>query len=311
MGPGNMVMAGRTNVIVNPDGRVLHLRTGKPAQPRLLDDTPVKIGPKDDPRQALAAWLVAPDNPYFARAMANWTWAQLFGKGIVDPPDDMCRANPAVHPALLDALARHFVSHKFDVKDLIRTIAISEAYGLSSATIPGNEGDSRLFSHHVPRPLSAHQMADALAQATDVLNVYSVGDRVVSKRERRRSIECSDAASTQSVILDAFGRCDRSTVCATVPTPSLSLRQSLVLIGGDIVESKITNLNGYLANALKLELEPEELVENLYFRTVCRPPNPEELSRWAAELKHASSLSEAAEDLFWSLLNSREFAFNH
>jgi hypothetical protein len=154
-------------------------------------------------------------------------------------------------------------------------------------------------------------MADALAQATDVLNVYSVGDRVVSKKERRRSIDFNDAASTQSVILDAFGRCDRSTVCATVPTPSLSLRQSLVLIGGDIIESKITNLNGYLANALKLELEPEELVENLYFRTVCRPPSAEELSRWVAELKQAPSPGEAAEDLFWSLLNSREFAFNH
>jgi len=311
MGPGNMMMAGRTNISINPDGQVIHLRTGKPAQPRLLDHSPVKLGARDDPRRTLAAWLTAPDNPYFARAMANWTWAQLFGKGIVDPPDDMSRANPPVHPALLDALAKHFVGRKFDLKDLIRTIATSEAYGLSSATVPGNEHDARLFSHHVPRPLSAHQMADALAQATDVLNVYSVGDRVVSRKERRRSIDFNDAASIQSVILDAFGRCDRSTVCATVPTPLLSLRQSLVLIGGDVIESKITNLNGYLANALKLELEPEALVENLYFRTVCRPPAAEELSRWTAELKQAPSLSEAAEDLFWSLLNSREFAFNH
>ena len=87
----------------------------------------------DDPRKALAAWMTAPDNPYFARATANWVWAQLFGKGLVDPPDDMSRANPPVHPELLDALARHFVEHKYDLRDLIRTIAISEAYGLSSA----------------------------------------------------------------------------------------------------------------------------------------------------------------------------------
>ena len=78
-----------------------------------------------------------------------------------------------------------------------------------------------------------------------------------------------------------------------------------------MIESKISSLNGYLSSALKLELEPEELIENLYFRTVCRPPTAEELSHWSAELKKASSQREAAEDLFWALLNSREFAFNH
>jgi hypothetical protein len=112
-------------------------------------------------------------------------------------------------------------------------------------------------------------------------------------------------------ILDTFGRCPRTTTCASVQTPPLSLKQSLLLIGGDVVESKVQSLNGYLASALKLELEPEELVENLYFRTVCRPPSPEESSRWAAELKQSASPREPAEDLFWALLNSREFAFNH
>ncbi len=116
--------------------------------------------------------MTAPDNPYFARAMANWVWAQLFGKGLVDPPDDLSRSNPPVHPELLDALARHFVEHKYDLRDLIRTVATSEAYGLSSGTVPGNEKDTRLFSHHLPRPLTAHQMADALAQATDVPNFF-------------------------------------------------------------------------------------------------------------------------------------------
>ena len=71
-------------------------------------------------------------------------------------------------------------------------------------------------------------------------------------------------------------------------------------MGGDVVEGKVSSLNGYLAGALKLELEPEELVENLYFRTVCRPPTAEELSHWSAELKQAGSKSEAAEDLFWA-----------
>lgn len=297
-------MMGKTVVKINPAGQVEHLRTKKPADPRLLDKKPIKVAEKDDPRKPLADWITAPDNSYFSRAMANWTWAQFFGKGIADPPDDLSRANPPVHPELLDALAKHFVAKKFDLRDLIRTIATSEAYGLSSSTVPGNERDSRLFSHHVPRPLSAHQMADALAQATDVPNRYPL------RAAKTRAIEVTDPA-TASAILDTFGRCPRIAGCASISTPPLSLRQSLLLIGGDVIEGKVSHLNGYLADLLKLSPEPEEIVENLYYRTVCRPPTAEELSHWTAELKQAPALQEASEDLFWALLNSREFAFNH
>jgi len=301
---GGGPMMGRTKVTINPQGQVIHLRTQKPVEPRLLDGKAVSVPAKEDPRKELAAWITAPDNPYFGRAMANWVWAQLFGRGLVDPPDDMSRANPPVHPELLDLLARHFVAAKYDLRDLIRTIAGSEAYGLSSGTVAGNERDVRLFSHHLPRPLTAHQMADALAQATDVANRFPGADPT------RRAIQVPDPM-TASPILDTFGRCSRTAACGSTPTATLSLRQALLLIGGDVIESKVTSLNGYLASALKLELEPEELVENLYYRTVCRPPTAEELSRWAGELKQASSLQSAAEDLFWALLNSREFAFNH
>ena len=174
---------GRTKIAINPEGKVIHLRTQKPVEPTFLDGKTVKVAAKEDPRKALADWMIAPDNPYFARAMANWVWAQFFSKGLVDPPDDMSRANPPVHPELLDALAKHFVAAKFDLRDLIRTIAKSETYGLSSGTVAGNERDTRLFSHHLPRPLTAHQMADALAQATDVpnrfpgVNADAAGDR--------------------------------------------------------------------------------------------------------------------------------------
>jgi hypothetical protein len=301
-GPGGGQMMYRAAISINPKGQVFHLRTKQPVEPRLLDGKPVTIAASEDPRKHLAAWMTAPDNPYFARATANWVWAQLFGKGLVDPPDDMSRANPPVHPELLDALARHFVKSKFNLRDLVRTIAVSETYGLSSATVPGNERDIRLFSHQLARPLTAHQMADALAQATDVANRF--------QGVARRVIDLPDPM-TANTLLDTFGRCPRTTTCSSTPAPALSLRQALLVIGGELIENKVESLNGYLSSALKLELEPEELVENLYFRTVCRPPTPEELSHWAAELKHASSKQEAAEDLFWALLNSREFAFNH
>jgi Protein of unknown function (DUF1553)/Protein of unknown function (DUF1549) len=299
-GPGAMM--GRNTITINPKGQVVHLRTKQPVEPRLLDGKIVTVAASEDPRKSLAAWMTAGDNPYFARAAANWVWAQLFGVGLVDPPDDMSRANPPVHPELLDALARHFVASKFNLRDLVRTIAVSEAYGLSSATVAGNERDTRLFSHSLARPLTAHQMADALAQATDVANRF--------QGVARRVIDLPDPM-TANTILDTFGRCPRTVTCSSTPAPALSLRQALLLIGGDVIESRVASLNGYLASALKLELEPEELVENLYFRTVCRPPTPEELSHWAAEVKQATSKQEVAEDLFWALLNSREFAFNH
>jgi hypothetical protein len=295
---------GKMAVRINPQGKVDHPRTGKPAVPRLLDGTPIEVPADHDPRKSLAAWMTDPKNTLFARASVNWTWSQFFGKGIVDPPDDMSRSNPAVHPELLDALAAHFIGHKYDLRDLARTIATSEAYALSSATVAGNEHDSRFFSHQMPRPLTAHQMADAIAQATGVPNQFA------DQTSARRAIEIVDPARP-STILDAFGRCGRTNGCASVATPSLSLRQSLLLIGGDVIESKITNLGGYLTHMLELAPEPDEVVENLYKRTVCRAPTDKERDHWAAELKKDPSMREAAEDLFWSLLNSREFAFNH
>jgi hypothetical protein len=298
-------MAGRTEVKLNPKGEVEHLRTRKPAPPRLLAGAVVTVKADEDPRKQLAAWITSADNPFFARATANWVWAQFFGKGLADPPDDLSKSNPPVHPDLLDALGRHFVAHKYDLRDLIRTVVTSEAYGVSSGTVPGNEKDTRLFSHHIPRPLAAHQMADALAQATDVPNRFPNQGRAI-----RRAIEVCEP-STASAILDTFGRCSRISGCSSVSTPPLSLRQSLLLIGGDVIESKVTSLNGYLSSLLELKPEADEIVENLYMRVLCRPPTPEELSRWSAELKQSKSLREAAEDLFWSLLNSREFSFNH
>ena len=148
-------------------------------------------------------------------------------------------------------------------------------------------------------------MADALAQATDVPNRFPnqaaghPGDRGPRPGDGRARSSTPSAAARGS------------TAAPRSPTPPLSLRQSLLLIGGDVIEGKVSSLNGYLANLLELNPEPDEVVENLYLRTLCRPPTAEELSHWSAELKQAASLREAAEDLFWALLNSREFAFNH
>ena len=304
-GAGMMgMMSGRTRIQVNADGQIENPRTHQPAPSKILGGAVITTTGEEDPRVKLADWVTAADNPFFARAMANWVWAQFFGKGIANPPDDLSRSNPPVHPELLDALAQHFVAHKYDLRDLITTIVTSNAYGATSAAVPGNEGDIRLFSHQRPRPLTSHQMADALAQATDVANQFK------DKPGKRRAIEIDDPA-TPSSILEAFGRCNRINGCAAVDIPALSLRQSLLVIGGDVIESKVTHPQGYLANLLELSPAADEVVENLYLRALCRLPNPEEQSHWTAELSGAPTFRDAAEDLFWALLNSREFAFNH
>lgn len=305
---GDAMMMGRLNIAVNPKGQVEHTRTHQPSVPRLPDGRAIEVPEGEDPRVALADWLTNPENRLYPRAVANWAWAQFFGRGVADPPDDLSSANPPVHPELLDALAQAFIDQKYDLKSLIRTIVLSEAYGLSSKAIPGNERDHRLFSHQALRPLTAHQMADAIALATGVPNRFGQGQ--TQRTDRRRAIDVFDP-SIPSEILDTFGRCPRTNGCAAVPAPSLSLRQALLVMGGTVIEDKVTAINGYIAEALELQPTPEELVENLYFRTLCRPPSSEESSHWSALLKSAPDLREAAEDLFWALLNSREFAFNH
>ncbi len=311
--PGGM--GSNNQVTIDPAGSIEHLRTGEPASPHLPGGDAVEVAPEDDPRKALADWLTAPDNPYFARAAVNWAWAQFFGKGLTDPADDLSASNPPVHPELLDALANDFIQNGYDLRHLVRTIATSEAYALSSSPVPGNERDHRLFSHQVPRPLTAHQMADALSQATNTPLVFDRsrgggGGTAGSSTVVLRAAEVSDP-SIPNALLDTFGRCPRTNGCSPVATPLLSLRQSLLLIGGSLLDDRIGRFDGYLANLLEFDPEPEEIVENLYLRTLCRKPTEEEISHWAAELKSASSLREASEDLFWALLNSREFAFNH
>ncbi|WP_169979262.1 DUF1549 and DUF1553 domain-containing protein [Tautonia rosea] len=309
-GPGVDGMMATEDVRVNPEGRILHLRTGEPAEPTLPGGAAVSLAVDIDPRTVLADWITAPDNPYFARTAANWAWAQFFSRGLAEPSDDLSDSNPPVHPELLDALAEDFVFHGFDLRHLIRTIATSEAYGLSSRPIPGNEGDTRLFSHQTPRPLTAHQMADALAQATDTELLFNLGRASQGTLRSSKAVQISDPA-IPSVLLDTFGRCPRVAGCSTVATPTLSLRQALLLVGGNAIDDRISRFDGYLSGLLELEPSHAEIVENLYLRTLCRKPSVEETEYWASLLDESDSVRDASEDLFWALLNSREFAFNH
>ena len=144
--------------------------TSAPAsRPRSSRSTPSRwtSAADDDPRQKLVDWMVDPKNPFFARAVANRYWAHFFGRGIVDPLDDMRVTNPPSNPELLDALAKDLVDNKFSLKHLIKTICKSRTYQLSAMPNEFNKHDKQNYARYYPKRMSAEVLFDAVSQVTD------------------------------------------------------------------------------------------------------------------------------------------------
>jgi hypothetical protein len=279
-------------------------RTGQFLKPQPLDRSAVEVKPGNDPRKALAAWMTAPGNEYFAGAMVNRLWAHFLGVGLVEPVDDLRASNPPTNPALWKALVKEFVAQRFDRKHLMRLILNSRTYQLSSATRPGNEKDTRFYSHYYARRLPAEVMLDALARATGVPDQfpgYPVGVRAVQIPD----------PSLKVYFLTLFGRSERLTACACERTGEVTMPQLLHLQNGESVVRKIGAAEGRLAGLLKAGKPDAEVVEDLYLATLARRPGPAEQAAIRAELSGGDERAQVFRDLFWALLNSKEFAFNH
>ena len=160
-------------IFVQDTGESTQPRTGQTMPVHLLLEGDVEVPPERDRREVFADWLTAPDNPFFARAVANRVWGHLLGRGIVEPVDDFRDSNPPSNEALLDLLARRFVEHGYSRKWLIRTIMLSRTYQRSARTNEFNVDDDRYFSHAMPRMLSAEQLLDAICQVTGVPEKFS------------------------------------------------------------------------------------------------------------------------------------------
>jgi hypothetical protein len=258
-----------------------------------------------DRRLKLAEWLTARDNPFFARNLVNRFWGYTMGRGLVEPLDDMRATNPASNPELLDALAKDFAEHKFDLKHLLRTILNSRAYQLSSLTTPGNAADAANvhYARFTVRRLTAEQLADALDFATGTREKYK------GLPLGTRAIQLPDAG-VQSFLLDVFGRPSRQIVCECERTAQPNIAQALHLLNGDFLNKKLTASTGRIETLLKAKKALPEVVEELYLVTLSRPPRADETTRALEWLRHAPTPREGAQDLLWALLNSREFLFN-
>lgn len=290
-------------IVPTRSGEVVHARTHAVVPPKPLGAPELAQPDTIARREAFAAWLTAPDNPFFARAAVNRIWAHLFGRGIVEPVDDFRSSNPPAHPELLDWLAADFAAHGFDRKRLIRQILLSRTYQLASTASPTNAADTKYFSHAQVRLLGAEQLLDAISTAT------GAPEKFAGFPLGLRAAELPDG-EYQHRFLASFGRPARALACACERDGDSNVSQALELIGGRVLENKLHAPEGRLSRLLSSGKSDTELVTELFLAAISRQPTAGELTEFSARLASADRRA-AAEDLFWGLLNHPEFVFQH
>jgi hypothetical protein len=292
----------------NGGNSVVNKRTGQPAILKPLDGKPVQLDPSDDPRQKLVDWMVEPANPFFARAVVNRYWAHFFGRGLVDPLDDMRVTNPPSNPELLDALAKDLIAHQFSLKQLIRTLCASRTYQLSALPNEFNKHDKQTYARFYPRRMSAEVLFDAVCQVTD--SPAAFGTLPQDKHAPRRAIMLPDE-SFQSYFLDVFGRPQRLSACECERVSEANLAQALHLLNSDEVQGKLSRAGGRAESLAKDPRPDTEKVNELFLWALGHRPAPEQLNMAIAHIgQHAQNKKLAYENIIWALLNTKEFVFN-
>jgi len=293
-------------IIYDGGGQIAHPVTKANAVPRFLGaDGPAEIKDKTR-REAVAGWLTSRENPWFSKNVVNIVWAHFFGIGITDPVDDVRISNPASNPELLEALATRFVEYNYDFKKLVRDICTSRTYQLSSRTNETNEKDLTNFSHSLIRRMRAEVLLDTLAQVTETPNKFR------GLPLGARAVQIADG-NTSTYFLTTFGRATRQTVCSCEVKMEPNLSQALHLLNGDAVHNRVRN-GGVIRKLFKEKESPEAVIEALYFRCLSRAPTDTEKRKLMETLKEAkddNARVEVLEDIFWAILNSKEFIFNH
>jgi Protein of unknown function (DUF1549)/Protein of unknown function (DUF1553) len=256
-------------------------------------------------RMTYAEWLTAKDNPFFAKSTVNRVWSYFFGRGIIDPVDDIRASNPASNPALLDALTKDFLDHEFDLRQLMRTIANSRVYQSSIATNEWNQNDTDNFSHAVPRRISAEALMDALSLATGVRPVFPEAP------PETRAEQVTDPHIGKDGFLDLFGRPSRESSCECERRSDLSLPQALNLVNGRTISDAVADANGRVAKAILSGRPDADVVTELYLASLSRPPAAAELESGVKYLQTGGGRAARAQDLLWALVNSKAFLYNY
>lgn len=281
------------------DRRELNIpNTDRVAQAKFLDGTTPKWKFKVSARTTLADWMVTKDNPFFAKAMVNRMWAHFFGIGLVDPVDDIVDDNPASHPELLNYLAKEFAEHDFDIKFLIRAITMSKTYQRSSTVDTTKPVDIRLFARMPVKGLTSDQLYDSLVEAAGIRDRQNFQQRLFSFGSQRQTFT------------EKFTAQDKMTEHHT------SITQALTMMNNQLIATATNPDQGQTLGAIVSStfMKAPAKVEALFLAALSRKPTPDELAKFTRYVEKGgvnSSEKKALGDVFWALLNSTEFKFNH
>jgi hypothetical protein len=292
------------NFLANDKGEVRHPRTGELMAPQPLDRSELKVADGEDRRKKFVEWLTGAGKEPFARNAVNRIWARLFGAGIVEPVDDMRATNPPRNEELLAALAKDLIEHRYDLKYLMKTIMQSRTYQTTSVPTKGNRIDTQFSSHYPVRRLQGEELLDAIAQVT------AVPDRFATYPIGTRAIELSDI-ELPSLALDTFGRPTRVTPCECDRGAAPSMSQALELFNGETLQGKLKSGEGAVAQLVKSGKTNDEILEELFLRTLARRPTAQERADLARVIGATEKRDEAFQDVLWALINTKEFMFNH
>ena len=282
--------------------------TGQVPEPKYLGGDVAKFTPEEDPRHALVDWMAKPENPLFAKALVNRMWGHFLGRGLVQEVDDLRETNPPSNPELLDALAKDFLDHKFDVKHILRTIVSSKVYQLSSEPIEANKLDRQNFARFYARRMIAEVLLDSLDQATGSKTRFS------NVASTSRAIDLPHE-NFGSYFLDTFDRPRRVTSCECERSSGGTLAQVLLLANSDEIENKISSGEGKIARLLKEKKADQEIVDEIYLGALSRFPTAEERATLLKFLEPFAAKQDerqkGLEDVLWTVVNAKEFMFTH
>ena len=279
-------------------------RTGKVPDPRYLSGEAAVFSAEEDPRHGLVDWMAKPENPFFAKSLVNRLWGHFFGRGLVHEVDDMRATNPASNPQLLDALAKDFIEHQFDMQHICRVMLNSSVYQLGSEPTEGNQKDRQNFARYYGRRMIAEVFLDSVDQATGTKTKFNG----VASSARAVDLPHENFGSH---FLDTFDRPRRVTGCECERSSGATLAQVLTLANSDEIESKIGDAQGVITRLLKDQRSFDEIVDELYLGSLSRFPTSDERIKTKYFVDAVENKTEAYQDLLWTLLNSREFMFNH
>lgn len=285
------------------EGSLQHPVPGRKVRPKFLGGQFAEPESDTDLREELATWLTSSDNNAFANNIANVVWAHYMGLGIVNPVDDVRVSNPPSNPALLDGMGRKLVEYHFDVKKLVRDICCSKTYQLATQTTAWNEWDDRNFSHARIRRLRAEVLLDCISQVTVTT------DKLAGLPLGGRAIEVPNGDSN-NYFLSTFGRASRNTPCSCEVSTAPTLSQALHLLNGENTTAKIID-GGWIDQQFSNARKPLQVASEIYLSCLSRAPTASEQQAIETRLATSSDVKADLVDLFWAVLNSNEFIFNH